>query len=127
MGKLTFFLPAPKLKGRPRKKRKIKRAGSPESESASSESSVVSGSNSNNGAAAAAAAAAAAVAAKVSNSLSLWALVLCGNLRDANSMGNSESQLQSFFSFLLSALKNKWLENDFGLIFSLGSPKECIL
>lgn len=35
---------APKLKGRPRKRKKIKRAGSPESESASSESSVVSSS-----------------------------------------------------------------------------------
>ena len=37
-----IFIPttAPKLKGRPRKRRKVRRAGSPESESASSESSV---------------------------------------------------------------------------------------
>ena len=34
------MLSAPKLKGRPRKRRKVKRPGSPESESASSESSI---------------------------------------------------------------------------------------
>ena len=39
-----MFISAPKLKGRPRKRKKIKRAGSPESESASSESSSVSAS-----------------------------------------------------------------------------------
>ena len=38
--KLFFSITAPKLKGRPRKRKKIKRPGSPESESASSESSA---------------------------------------------------------------------------------------